>query len=154
MRIILTSSWNLPLGAAVFRDGGEERTIVVTSKKSAKTHAGFIGKLQKRGVRVLDVTTDTLEYASLKSALQILYEKQGIRSILVEGGADVFSSFLRTRLVDRIDIFIAPKIIGQGKGAFSALRPLHLTDAFQFRIEDVLRMGSDIYTILRPSKED
>ncbi|MFZ1731190.1 MAG: bifunctional diaminohydroxyphosphoribosylaminopyrimidine deaminase/5-amino-6-(5-phosphoribosylamino)uracil reductase RibD [Bacteroidota bacterium] len=153
-RIILTRSWNLPPAASVFRDGGEDRTIVITSRKSAKTHAEFIGKLQKRGVRVIDVTTDTLEYASLKSALQVLFDGHGIRSILVEGGAEVFSAFIRARIADRIDIFTAPKIIGQGKGAFSALRPLHLSDAYQYRIEDVLRMGSDIYTILRPAKED
>ncbi|MBE0645164.1 MAG: bifunctional diaminohydroxyphosphoribosylaminopyrimidine deaminase/5-amino-6-(5-phosphoribosylamino)uracil reductase RibD [Bacteroidetes bacterium] len=153
-RILLTRSWNVSPAAAIFRDGGEDRTIVVTSKKSARTHAEFIGKLRKRGIRVIEVTTDTLEYASLKSALQVLFEEHSIRSILVEGGAEVFSAFVRARIADRIDIFTAPKIIGQGRGAFSGLRPLHLTDAYRYRVEDVLRMGSDVYTILRPDKED
>lgn len=152
-RIVLTRSWNLPPGAAVFRDGGEARTIVITSKKSARAHTEFIGRLQKRGVQVIEVTTDTLEYASLKSALQILFDEYAIRSVLVEGGTEVFSAFIRMRIADRIDIFTAPKIIGLGKGAFSALRPMHLTDAYQYRVEDVLRMGTDIYTILRPAKE-
>ena len=153
-RIILTRSWHLPLSAAVFSDDLADHTIVVTSKKSARSNASLITKLRKRGVRVLDVTTDMMEYASLKSALKQLYDEFGIRSILVEGGAEVFSAFLRARFADRIDIFTAPKIIGQGRAAFSALRPLHLSDAMRFRVEDVLRVGEDVYTILRPQSEE
>lgn len=152
-RIVLTRSWNIPLSSTVFSDADAARTIVITSKKAARAHAGKVEILRKRGVTVIDVTTDTLEYASLKSAMQVLFSEMGIRSILVEGGAEVFSTFLRARLADRIDLFTAPKIIGQGKGAFSGLRPLHLTDAYRYRIEDVMRMGADVYTILRPEKE-
>ncbi|MBN1448088.1 MAG: bifunctional diaminohydroxyphosphoribosylaminopyrimidine deaminase/5-amino-6-(5-phosphoribosylamino)uracil reductase RibD [Bacteroidetes bacterium] len=153
-RVILTRSWNIPFSAAVFSDDHREQTMVVTSKKSARANGEMIAKLRTRGVRVLDVTTDMMEYASLKSALSLLYEQEGIRSILVEGGPEVFSAFLRARLADRIDIFTAPKVIGQGRTAFSALRPLHLADALRFRVEDVLRIGEDIYTILRPHRED
>ncbi len=153
-RIILTRSWHLPLSAAVFSDDLVDNTIVVTSKKSARSNASHITRLRKRGVRVLDVTTDMMEYASLKSALKQLYDEFGIRSILVEGGAEVFSAFLRARFADRLDIFTAPKIIGQGRAAFSALRPLHLSDAMRFRVEDVLHMGEDVYTILRPQPEE
>jgi diaminohydroxyphosphoribosylaminopyrimidine deaminase / 5-amino-6-(5-phosphoribosylamino)uracil reductase len=152
-RIVLTRSWNIPLSSSVLSDADAMRTIVITSKKAARAHAEKVDILRKRGVSVIDVTTDTLEYASLKSAMHILFSEMSIRSILVEGGAEVFSTFLRARLADRIDIFTAPKIIGQGKGAFSGLRPLHLTDAYRYRIEDVMRMGADVYTILRPEKE-
>lgn len=153
-RVVLTRSWNLPLSSAVFSDTDAARTILVTSRKAARTHADRVERLRARGVSVVTATTDTLEYASLQSTLQILYSEYSIRSILVEGGAEVFSAFLRARLTDRIDLFTAPKIIGQGKGSFSALRPLHLADAFRFRIEDVMRCGVDTYTILRPEKED
>lgn len=152
-RIVLTRSWKLPPTATVLGDGDAARSIVVTSRKAARAHAAEVDKLRARGVSVLEVTTDTQEYASLSSALQILYSEYSIRSILVEGGAEVFSTFLRARLVDRLDVFTAPKLIGQGRGAFSGLRPLHLADAFRFRIEDVMKIGTDVYTILRPEKE-
>ena len=153
-RIVLTRSWKLPLSATILNDGDARRSIVVTSRKAARTHADAVAKLRDRGITVLDITTDTQEYASLRSAMQTLYGDFDIRSILVEGGAEVFSSFLRAGLADRIDLFTAPKIIGQGRGGFSGLRPLHLSDAYRLRVEDVMRMGSDIYTILRPEKED
>lgn len=152
-RIVLTRSWKLPSSATVFTDGDAHRTVVITSRKAGRAHAPEIARLRARGITVLEVTTDTLEYASLTSALQILFSDHSIRSMLVEGGAEVFSTFLRARLVDRLDIFTAPKIIGQGRGAFSGLRPLHLADAFRFRVEDVMTMGSDVYTVLRPEKE-
>lgn len=50
----------------------------------------------------------------LKNVLDTLYEK-GIRSLLVEGGAYTFSQFLREGLVDRMHVFTAPVIIGEGK---------------------------------------
>ena len=120
-RIVLTRSWKLPPTATVLGDGDAARSIVVSSRKAARAHAAEVDKLRARGVSVLEVTTDTQEYASLSSALQILYSEYSIRSILVEGGAEVFSTFLRARLVDRLDVFLAPKLIGQGRGAFSGL---------------------------------
>ena len=153
-RIILTRSWNMPLSAAVFSDDLRDRTMIITSKKSARTHADAVSRFRKRGIHILEVTTEPLEFASLTSALATLYADHGLRSILVEGGAEVFSAFLRARLVDRLDVFTAPKIIGQGRAAFSGLRPLHLAVALRFRVEDVLRMGSDIYTVLRPGPEE
>ncbi len=153
LRIVLTRSWKIPPTATVFRDGGESRTIVITSRKSARAHAELIAMLRGRGIRVLEAATDTQEYASLKSAMQILFVELGVRSILVEGGAEIFSSFLRAGLADRIDLFTAPKIIGRGVAAFSSLRPLHLADAYLYRVEEVMRMGSDIYSILRRGAE-
>ena len=44
---------------------------------------------------------------------------RGIASILVEGGASVFSAFLREDLCDKLLVFVAPKIIGRGLAAFS-----------------------------------
>ncbi len=153
-RIILTRSWKLPLSSAVFTDEAKERTIIVTSKKSARENAAVVTKMRKQGIRVVDVTTDVMEFASLKSMLTRLQNDFGIRSILVEGGAEVFSAFIRARLADRLDVFTGPKIIGQGRGSFSALRPLHLTDAHRFHVEDVHQMGGDVYMIMRPAKED
>jgi len=152
-RIVMTRSWNLPTSAAVFSDELRDQTVLITSKKSARANAETVTRFRKKGIEVMDVTTDILEFASLKAALSSLYRKYDVRSILVEGGAEIFSAFLRARLVDRLDVFTAPKIIGQGRAAFSALRPLHLSDAWRFRVEEVLRMGSDVYTILRPERE-
>lgn len=46
-------------------------------------------------------------------ALEILWDR-GITSLLVEGGAATHSRFLEAGLVDRIELFIAPRILGEG----------------------------------------
>ena len=45
---------------------------------------------------------------------QVLY-KRGVRSLLVEGGAGVFSEFVKQRAFERLYAFIAPKLLA-GKG--------------------------------------
>jgi len=153
LRIILTRSWNFQRSATVLTDAHPERTLLVTSRKAADTHQAQIERLRKRGIRVIAVSTDSLEKASLHAALKLLFEDIGIRSILVEGGAEVYSSFIAAGFLDRIDVFTAPLVLGQGIGAFSALRPLHLSGAYGFQIEHTQVMGDDTYTIYRPRKE-
>lgn len=49
----------------------------------------------------------------LKTALVEIYGL-GIRSVMVEGGGQIFSEFLRRNLVQRIHLFTAPIILGKG----------------------------------------
>ena len=48
---------------------------------------------------------------SLEAVLKTL-QLLSIRSLLVEGGADVHASFLKEKLADELALFIAPKIFG------------------------------------------
>jgi riboflavin-specific deaminase-like protein len=50
----------------------------------------------------------------LNDVLSQLYTRFGIKSIMVEGGAAVLSSFFSAGLVDHICITIAPKLLGEG----------------------------------------
>ena len=38
--------------------------------------------------------------------------KLGISGVLVEGGSETLTSFLKAKLADRITVFIAPKLLG------------------------------------------
>ena len=46
--------------------------------------------------------------------------KKGVSSILVEGGAKVFESFLKAGFCDEIILFVSPKILGEGGVKFPA----------------------------------
>lgn len=59
----------------------------------------------------------------LEAAMQILYDR-GIRSLMVEGGANVITAFLQARLVDALVLTIAPKLLG-GYKAVGDLQPAH-----------------------------
>jgi len=67
--------------------------------------------------------------------------KRGIQSVLVEGGAGVFSSFLREGLWDRISIFIAPVILGGGVNVFSNLGFASMDQAMRLENGSFRRIG-------------
>src|SRR5262245_37888032 len=55
------------------------------------------------------------------AALLVRLAQRGARSVLVEGGGRVITSFLRARLVDRIVVSIAPIVLGAGVDAVGDL---------------------------------
>ena len=52
-----------------------------------------------------------------------------ISSVLVEGGANLYSQFVKADLFDDLYLFIAPKIIGKGISSFSDFQIQKLSDA-------------------------
>ena len=73
-----------------------------------------------------------------------------INSLLVEGGSEVFSSFINKNMVDELIIYISPKILG--KNAISSLNiksPKILKNATNFKIIETVPMKEDIKIIMR-----
>jgi diaminohydroxyphosphoribosylaminopyrimidine deaminase/5-amino-6-(5-phosphoribosylamino)uracil reductase len=68
---------------------------------------------------------------------------EGVRSLLLEGGPTLASSFLAAGLVDKLLLFVAPTLAGSGPRAFADLpRPLDLAHVELERLgEDVLLSG-------------
>jgi diaminohydroxyphosphoribosylaminopyrimidine deaminase/5-amino-6-(5-phosphoribosylamino)uracil reductase len=53
---------------------------------------------------------------------------EGVQSLLLEGGPTLAAAFLDAGVVDKILVFVAPRISGDGPGMFAGLpRPLELT---------------------------
>lgn len=109
-RIILDSSLKIPLNLKVFRN---KNVFIATTKKAPKSK---IKILQKRDI---DFKIFKGEKIPLRPLLHFLIGKN-IRSILIEGGSEVFGSAIDGKLVDKFYWFIAPKIIG-GRGAKTAV---------------------------------
>ena len=78
----------------------------------------------------------------------------GVMHLFVEGGGMVASSFLKAGLIDRLAVFIAPKILGDrnGLGAFHNVDVKHLRNCYAFKIDDVVRSGRDIVVMLHPGR--
>lgn len=84
---------------------------------------------------------------SLSAILSDLYSRD-IYSVLVEGGAKLASSLIEGNLVDRIELFMAPIILGGGKAWVDDLN-ISLQDAPQFEIWDTQKAGADVWIRLR-----
>ncbi len=80
-----------------------------------------------------------------KAVLQALAQA-GLRRVFVEGGGQVAASFLRAGLVDRLDWFRAPILLGdEGRAAVAGLTLARLADAIGFRRVAVEAVGDDLW---------
>lgn len=69
------------------------------------------------GIQIIQVPTEKGGQSpfELSTLLQSLWD-MGLRSILVEGGAQTLSQFIRQKLADRLYLFMGPKLIGGQNG--------------------------------------
>jgi len=73
-----------------------------------------------------------------------VFRLQGVNDLLVEGGSATASAFLTADLVDRLLIYRAPILIGEGKSSIGYIGLTSLADAHQrWRLADERRLGID-----------
>ncbi len=120
LKIIVDSKLRTPLTAKVLKRE-PRRTIFAATKRA---NPSKIKQVEELGARVLVIAEDRKGRLDLKKLLLNLGELK-IKSVLVEGGAEIISSFINQSLVNRVVIIIAPKIIGQGLLALSSSPRIH-----------------------------
>lgn len=77
-------------------------------------------ELERLGARVLSIESDSAGHIYLPELLSLLY-KMGVQRLMVEGGAQVITSFLEQGLVDSVALCIAPIYLGGLRAAGSRL---------------------------------
>lgn len=145
-RVILDTKLSLPPSLNVFKDEKRHSTIICCSDN-------FISKYKVEVFRVSGVKVQAIESGSdgridMAAVLKSLFREHNIKSVLVEGGATLFSSLLRLGLANEIQTFIAPILIGDGLRAFSDLGVSRLIEAFHYDLYSVEQSGSDIHAIV------
>ncbi len=142
IRIILDSQGRIPLDAAVVRSAQEIRTIVATTDAMPPDREQA---LRQAHVEVWRLPAAADGRVALASLIQKLAHEQ-IDSLLIEGGSEIAWSFLREKLIDKILLVIAPKIVG-GRGAPSPVGGLgveRLSEAIPLKDVTVSYLDGDI----------
>jgi len=111
IRVIIDGPLSVNIKSKIFSQKG--KTILFVSTKIVKKKKNKLIYLQNKGVNVIALPSDEKYYIKINNILKVLAEK-GIASILVEGGAEIFREFMKTKLVDKVYIFIAPLITSYG----------------------------------------
>ncbi len=137
LRIVLDSTLRLPLDASMLDE--RATTIVVTTRRSTPERRR---SLEARGIGVRVVAAGPAG-VDLGATLALLWAS-GVRSLLVEGGAQVITSFFRARLVDRLVVGIAPTILGSGTDAVGDLRIARVADGLRLTNQSVHAVGDDL----------
>lgn len=150
IRIIVDSTLKIPLNSKVLKNQDEAKTIVATKKEAIEEK---VKKLEALGVTVLKISDDK-EYENnnirnKKVNLNNLMKELGklnIDGVLLEGGATLNYSALQEGIVDKIQVYIAPKIIGglNSKGPVGGTGIEFLKDAFKINDLTSKFIGEDI----------
>lgn len=138
-RILLDESLLINPGLKILNKPLAEDTIIVTTKQC---DTRMKKKLEGRNINIITAQTNKSGLVDLKDTLRKI-GKLGISSVFVEGGADIFSSFFANGLVDKLYVFIAPKIFMQGIDNFGKINGLHRFNK-QFRFDTVKKIDDDI----------
>ena len=106
-KIVLDSSLKTPLTARLFKGVKLCDCLIAVTRKAPSPK---VKQFQKKGIRII-ICPAKDGHVDLKWLLKAL-AKEEITSILMEGGAHVIGSALKQGLVDKLFVYVAPKIIG------------------------------------------
>lgn len=99
--------------------------------------------LMQMGVVLLPVTYD--QSLSVLEALEVLFHRN-VKSLLLEGGGTLTASFLEAGVIDRIEWFRAPIILGgDSRNGIGDLGLENLNLAHTFKRTNICEVGVDIH---------
>jgi diaminohydroxyphosphoribosylaminopyrimidine deaminase/5-amino-6-(5-phosphoribosylamino)uracil reductase len=84
--------------------------------------------------------------------LRELHERE-VRSAIIEGGATLNSAFIRAGLVDEVHAYVAPALLGAGRGVVNGLGIQTIGDALRLTDVTTIRLGDDTLVIGRPNRQ-
>lgn len=149
VRIVVDRQLNLPPTHVLVATARAVPTWIITQERFDKARGGA---LEKAGVTLIPVPLDADRYANLAVAARKLGDL-GLTRVLVEGGAHLAAALLREDVIDRLEWFTAPFMLGDGgRPALKNLDIAALKDVRRFRsiasrtcgedrLESLIRVG-------------
>lgn len=142
-RIVLDSCLDIKCYSNLIKNNSDKNLIVVTYLGNKKKQIE-LKKLNDNNVEVIFCKKDKSGKVDLTDMLKKLGERN-IVSLLVEGGGELFSSFIKKKLEDEILLFMGPKILGNGIPLCKNLGIKGLSKAFSYGIKDIEKVGEDAF---------
>lgn len=136
-KIVVDSNLRLPVKCNVMKN--PSKLIIATTSKASKER---INKFYQMGVNVV-VCKTKLGKVDLKDLMAELGKKE-ITSVMIEGGPMLNSSVIRDKIADKLLIFTAPKIMGDGLGAIGDLGIKRINNAVRLKSIKAKKVGKDI----------
>ena len=138
--MVLDSRLRIPLTAQLFKQKDAAKTIIATTAKAS------LAKI--RAIEALGALVWRLPAQGSQVAWRPLLKKlagHGIVSVLIEGGATVAASALKHKVVDKVEFFYAPKILGgDGRVMIDGLAIGKMAQAIALKNISLRRVGEDL----------
>lgn len=142
LRVIVDSRLETPPGARILQPPGQ--VLIYAAQDSAERALA----LRATGAEIV-LLPDPSGKVDLAALMHDLGGR-GINELHVEAGHKLNGSLLRAGLVDEFLVYLAPKLLGQGR-EMAAFGPLEALDqAPQLRWREITPVGEDLRLIARP----
>lgn len=145
-RVVIDGRYSLPDDLNVFSDQFEEKTIIIShNRKRVEEVADPMLRMLKpnyfRGKVIL--VPEKNGHSDMDIALEKLAEAS-ITSVLVESGSSLATALIRERLVDKLQVFVSPKLLGGGTRSVIGLGVEHMNEILEFRESSWEMIGNDM----------
>ena len=148
-RIVVTGSMKLPNKFKLLNDNHDSKTIIASTERGIRR---FAGPASSRNLIFWNILSNGKGGVELSDFLR-LADEFGIRSLLVEGGSQLATSFLRAGLVDKFVAITAPLVLGEGVNAVGELDISALSKAIKFEKTCTFASGKDSVFVGYPKRK-
>jgi len=134
--VVLDRTLRTPVGSNILKL--HEEVIIFTSKP-ADTKKRV--KLKNAGAKVVEIGQKRDGFLDLSKVVKILGDRE-ITSLLIEGGSKVAAQAIKSRIVDKIVFFYAPRVIGgDGVSMIGNLGISTVKNSVGIEIDDIKKLG-------------
>lgn len=140
-RVVVDSALRISPAADILTQQSRAKTIIATTKAASPARRRALERL---GIEVLQLPSRGGR-VSLKHLLAVLGQR-GIISVMVEGGGELNAAFLKSELVNHVQLYVAPTLLGgaASKGVIGGAGPRRLADAWKLKQVRTRMLGSDV----------
>jgi diaminohydroxyphosphoribosylaminopyrimidine deaminase/5-amino-6-(5-phosphoribosylamino)uracil reductase len=150
LRVVVDSRLEIDPGAKLVR-GGELLLVHAVDPQWLRVGplAEKAQRLRDHGVELLALpASNPVGKVDLRALLDHLAQLE-INELHVEAGARLNASFLREGCIDEMLIYLAPMLLGVGRGLFDLAAPTTLEGAPRMRLHALDRIGDDVRILAR-----
>ena len=143
LKVVLDTEARTPPTARLFRKGprGEPARVLVFVGEGAPR--ARVSALEEAGARVVALPREGGR-VDPERALAFLLE-EGVDGVLLEGGPRLAGAFLERGLVDKLALFLAPRILGEGRGLAEGFRVERVAEALRLRLARREWLGENLW---------
>lgn len=142
LRVVVDSRLRIPLDAKILHLDSCAKTVIATTDLASHEKFAQLKENPKVEILVLPRIDNQVDL----DALLMRLGDRNIQTVLVEGGALLNHSLFTQQLIDRVMIYIAPKLIGgnDAKGVFAGKGVTKLSDALELKEVRTQNFGNDV----------
>ena len=148
-RIVISTSLKFPRKCQLLDNNSDCKTIIASTGKAIEK---FLRRKTKRNLIFWDVKQNSDGMIDVSDFIQKANDF-GFRSLLIEGGAMLTTSFFRAGLVDKYVVFTAPIILGSGVNTIGDLNSHHINDGISLSSYSIHKSGNDCLIVGYPGKD-